>query len=147
MRHQLSDGRRRLSDHDVDDLTQEILLKLIQNWSCYDQSKPLEPWVARVAINACRDRKRRSRLRYNVEIEEFALGQMADPLELPEDTDAQQETSRLLTAISSQARVIVRLRFWQGLTYEEIAKVTKRTPASVKKQLSRALHELRKHAE
>jgi RNA polymerase sigma factor (sigma-70 family) len=146
VRSQLSDGRRRLPEYDIDDLTQEILLKLIQSFSSYDQSKPLDPWVARVVINTCRDRKRRARLRYTVEIGQIALGQVADQLDVPEHTNAQEEASRLLAVISSSARLIVRLRFWEGFTYEKIAKMTKRTPASVKMQLSRVLHGFKKHA-
>ncbi len=146
VRSQQFDDRRRFSVQDADDLTQEILLKLFQNLSSFDQTKPFEHWVARIAVNCCRDHKRRNRLRYTVEIEQIGWSQITITTELTESIDERQETSQLLRFIPSTDRVIVRLRFLETLTFEEIAKETGRTPASVKMQLSRAIRILKKHA-
>ncbi len=135
VRRQLSAGRRRFSAHDADDLTQEIRLRLIQNLLCFDRAKPLERWVARVAINVCRDWARRMHLRYTVNLEPGVVGQLASEVKASEPTDAQQEATRLLRFVPSSGRVIVRLRYWEGLTFEEIAMATDRTPGSVKMQL------------
>jgi RNA polymerase sigma factor (sigma-70 family) len=146
VRRQLSDGHRRFSVNDANDLNQEILLKLILNLSAFDRTKPLEPWVARVAVNVCRDCKRRSRLRYTVDIEPTGMCDAHREAEPFESIDARQELTVLWQYIRNSDRVLVQLRFWENLTFEEIAEATDRTPASVNMQLSRLINKLRRLA-
>ncbi len=67
----------------------------------FDRAKPLEPWVARVAINVCRDWARRMHLRYTVNLETGVVWQLASEVEASVPTDAQQEALRLLRFVPS----------------------------------------------
>jgi RNA polymerase sigma-70 factor (ECF subfamily) len=125
------------------DVTQQVFLKLIGNIGQFRGESGFSTWLYRFVSNACVDRTRRA----------GARAKQVDPevLErLPaagshEDTFAQAEIAKSVQAavstLSPKIRVAVMLRYFDDLSYGEIASVLDCSTGTVASRLSRA-HEL-----
>ena len=55
-------GRFTRNDHELDDVCQEIFIKVYRRLSSYRADAPFEHWLSRIAVRACYDLLRRRRL-------------------------------------------------------------------------------------
>jgi RNA polymerase sigma-70 factor, ECF subfamily len=130
---------------DAEDVTQEVFIKLWQNWQKIDHNK-LGGWLMRVAHNAVIDHVRKKKLLQDnvdqhAEVEE-QLGTDSDEDEI----DQQVFKSRLQQAIKSlddPFRSIIIMRDIQGLSYADIQSSLDISESQVKVYLHRARRKLR----
>jgi RNA polymerase sigma-70 factor (ECF subfamily) len=108
---------------DAKDLLQEVFLSAYQNLSRFRQDAKFSTWLMRIAYNRAIDQSRRRKVRD------------ADPLpEPPEmvderpgpatETQNRQRNQRLqqwLGALSEEQRMVIELKFFQEMTFEDIA--------------------------
>lgn len=66
---------------DADDAAQDAFLSAWQALERYDQRQPLAPWLARIALNAARDLRRRRRVRTTEPLEALPGSSSRDGLE------------------------------------------------------------------
>ncbi|GJM12698.1 MAG: DNA-directed RNA polymerase sigma-70 factor [Pseudohongiella sp.] len=133
---------------DAEDVTQEVFVKLWQNWKKIDHEK-LGAWLMRVAHNSVIDHVRKQRpeqsnLDRYAEVEEQVSAQ-SDVAEL----DQHRFKSQLQLAIKSLEdpfRSIVIMRDIQGMRYEEIQGSLDLSASQVKVYLHRARRKLRENA-
>jgi RNA polymerase sigma factor (sigma-70 family) len=134
------------------DASQEAFISAFQSVKSL-RGGSFKVWILRIVTNACYDmlraRKRRpsDSLDEMVSEEEGAGGLADTSLESPEDhalrMDMQAEVQRGLQLLPPDQRVVVVLSDVHGLSYEEIAAVTKSELGTVKSRLSRARAHLR----
>jgi RNA polymerase sigma-70 factor, ECF subfamily len=133
---------------DAEEATQDAFLKLFRARSQYDHARSLEPWLLRIAGNACRDKLRRRRSA------ELPLARMdagrgdddRDPmLDLP-DARAAHGAARAhvdhsvrgeLEQLSERFRLPLELKYLRGLTNQQIAEALGISLSNVKVQLAR----------
>ena len=141
---------RRLGDRETSaDIAQGALLKAFESAGSYRLESSFRTWLYTIALNLIRDEWRRRKHRkesLSSEIEgaeEFIEAQAQSP----EDSALDQMTSSELWAsvgrLSENYGTAVTLKFRQGLTYEEIAKVMGAPSGTVKSWVHYALKELR----
>jgi len=125
----------------IDDLTQEIFIKVYTSISRFEHRSSLGTWIYRIAVNHCRDEIRRKRIRRLFSLEKMEL----DPIAKGERTDGdilQKEKIDMvrwgLSKISEKHRSIIVLKDFENLPYEEIAKVLDLELGTVKSRLNRA---------
>ena len=125
----------------IDDLTQEIFIKVYTSISRFEHRSSLGTWIYRIAVNHCRDEIRRKRIRRLFSLEKMEL----DPVAKGERTDSdilQKEKIDMvrwgLSKISEKHRSIIVLKDFENLPYEEIAKVLDLELGTVKSRLNRA---------
>ena len=139
--------RRFASDAgEAEALVQETWLKAWKAFPQVDMSRPLLPWLARIATNAALDAWRRSS-----PLSFADLGE--DPEARDEDLSGPEpslEKSELLHRLAigvgrlrPEYRVVIALRYDAGLTYEEIARNLSIPLNTVRTHLRRAKVELR----
>lgn len=133
----------------ADDVLQDTWLRVIRKLHKFDRSRELLPWLIQVAINCCRDYLRKEHLR------RFWRG--ANPLEGSElknqyisdynhqDVDNQVEIARALMVLSRKLREVVVLKFYSGLTHEEIAQALQVPSGTVKSRLHKAMGKMKMH--
>ncbi len=139
-------------EHLAEDLTQDILMHIMQHFDTYDPERPLRPWVFTIATNKVRDywrgRRHQSNLReVSLEVGESGGWARSNTLQPVEELGAGETTSELSAAIEAlpeSMRLTLVLRYYEGLSFEAIAEVVERTEVAVRKRYSRALEELRK---
>src|SRR6185503_4176992 len=96
-------------------------------------------WLYRVLTNACVDEIRRRRARPEEPLLERAAGRSA-PGPGPE---ARLDVARGLAQVPTEARVLLTLRYVEGLSYGELARVRGISVNTVKSQLKRGKDILR----
>jgi RNA polymerase sigma-70 factor (ECF subfamily) len=124
----------------AEDITQDTFLKMLRFMGGFHGSRPLRPWLKRVASNAAIDRLRRD-WRYAAEWED------ALQTDHPPAADAGLEAAELLRRLVPPARTVVWLHVMEGWTHPEIAARFGRTPSWSKSLLARSLAALRAHLE
>lgn len=134
---------RMLGDRDAAlDATSLVFLKAYGAFDRFDQSRPARPWLLRIAINECISIGRRlSRERQRQAPAEDALS-VAGVEGRPEHEALQREdrerVRRAVAKLPELYRVPVVLRYFSGLSIEEIAGVTGRPSSTIGVQLLRA---------
>jgi RNA polymerase sigma-70 factor (ECF subfamily) len=117
------------------DATQEVFVRVFRNISNFRQDARLSTYLYRAVANACTDELRRRRRL-------VLLGDLPDTMhpltESPEPLGGDQRVSSALRALSPKLRLVVLLRYFDDLTYEEIAAALGTTPGTVASRLNRA---------
>jgi RNA polymerase sigma-70 factor, ECF subfamily len=136
----------------IEDLAQQTFVRCFSKADQWKPDKPLEPWLARIALNLCRDyfRSQRSRreLRWSdlSEKEQAAMTATAQTSSLaPESLHDESRTVllRLLNTLSADDRMVLSLLHLESQTTDQIAELTGWSRALVKVRAFRARKKLR----
>ncbi|MDI7776324.1 sigma-70 family RNA polymerase sigma factor [Asticcacaulis sp. EMRT-3] len=130
--------RRRLRGSDGEDLVQMTLLSLHEKRHTYDSDAPFLPWIAAVARHKLIDYVRKNSRHVHVELTE-ALG-LDDGMQ--PDMAARDVAVLLRQLPKDQARIIT-LQKIDGLSVDEVSRLTGKSAASVKVIVHRGLKRLR----
>jgi RNA polymerase sigma-70 factor, ECF subfamily len=143
-------------EHLAEDVTQDIFMHLHRSFPSYDPERALRPWVFTIATNKVRDhwrsrRHRDSLLEVSASTEDsadYAAAPAVSPLRGPGEALVSGELSDQVAAAIHDLPEIMQttlvLRYYEGLSFEEIGKLVDRNETAVRKRYSRALEELRK---
>ena len=139
-----------LSDpHEADDVAQEVFVKVFQASQQDDRTVAWGAWISRVAVNACRDRRRsgwwkwwRERHEEFVEAELPAAGRTPEQEALSNET--REHVRRSFRSLSARQQEVFVLRHLEGWSTEEVAEILGLNPGSIKRHLYRAVHNMRK---
>jgi RNA polymerase sigma-70 factor (ECF subfamily) len=144
------------------DLAQETFLRVYQNIGRYNNLYQFSTWIYRIATNLAIDeiryRKRRGQVFYRnvwenqtdgaVEEREFAL---KDSKNSPSDEVLRKESGQVvgdaIRSLPSRYRTAFVMKEVQGLPYDEIARILKTSPGTIKSRLHRARELLQRKLE
>jgi RNA polymerase sigma-70 factor (ECF subfamily) len=104
---------------EAEDLTQETFFRAYKYLSRLEDPDRFGPWLYQIARSLCRDRRRRA------QVERRALAERADELrrrvgEVLEDGSG-GEVGKALSDLPTEENEALTLRYFDGLTYDEIA--------------------------
>jgi RNA polymerase sigma-70 factor, ECF subfamily len=125
----------------AEDLAQEVFLELYQNLARIQSPAHLTFWLRRVTANRCIDQGRRKLRRRELALEETPEPTAVDP---PSDPLLFGRLQQSLASLTARQRMVVILRFQEGLGPAEIAEALEMPVNTVKSTLHRSLEELRK---
>jgi RNA polymerase sigma-70 factor (ECF subfamily) len=129
---------------DAEEATQDSFLKLFRARGSFDATRNLEPWLLRIAGNACRDKLRRLRA-----AELPMLRSVADDhdplLDVPDSRAAQGAARQFvdhsvrgeLEQLSERVRQPLELKYLRGFTNQQIAEALGISLSNVKVQVAR----------
>lgn len=125
---------------DAEDASQEIFLRAYTRLESFDRSRRFSTWLLSIASNYCIDRLRRRRFAW-LTLDDVAYT-MPSRERGPERTvlerERQDQVQSALRNLPDHYRLVLVLRYWQDLSYEEIAQVTGLTQSALKTRLHRA---------
>lgn len=125
----------------AEDAVQETFLRAYRALGRFRLGEPLAPWLYRIATNICHDLGR-SRRRQITDLGEEQVNRIRDPGDLPEEAatrrEAQLRVRRAVAELPEKYRLLVVLAHQQGMTYEDICRVTGEPLTMVKNRLYRA---------
>ncbi|MGZ5476949.1 MAG: RNA polymerase sigma factor [Thermoanaerobaculia bacterium] len=140
---------------EADAVTQDTFIQAFTNLAKFQGRSEFETWLTRIAINKSRDSLRRRRFislfttNDNNE-EEFVI----EPVDMRPDPERQLFSTQLRAAIdraerslSAQQKVIFRLRHYENLPLEEIARNLGLRAGTARAHLFRAIRKIRKELE
>ena len=135
------------AQEDAEDITQDVFIKLWQNWQRLDHSK-LNAWLMRVAHNAVVDHVRKDK-KANEQVDDYAeLEDQASEEYSGGDLDDRAFKQQLMEAIKSlddPFRSILVMRDIQGMSYTDIQQSLDISASQVKVYLHRGRRKLREN--
>jgi RNA polymerase sigma-70 factor (ECF subfamily) len=109
--------------HLAEDLFQDCFLRVVQKRETFDSARGFRPWLYSVAANLARDACRRREVRSRDVNRERLVSRKAPPR--PDEEAERLEEAEMVRAVVAElpgdARTMVLLHFYQGLTYREVA--------------------------
>jgi RNA polymerase sigma-70 factor (ECF subfamily) len=139
---------------DAEDIAQETFLLSFRELFRYDTNRRFYTWLYTISLNLIRNhlkkagRRQKDFRNMNIspeniasDVENVALREAADTDESRKDQENQMEIC--LRKLSPELRELLVLRFYQGLSFEEIAVITGFSQSAVKMRIYRGLEKLR----
>lgn len=131
---------RLIQDDDLaDDITQDVFLRVWRYARSFRGRSAFRTWLYRLAYNACLDRRRRD-ARWQ-DSYDFDLTPADAPSAEPAERHMLLETA--LSRLSPKLRVVLVLSRFDGLGYDEIARIIHCSPGAARVRLHRAMNALR----
>ena len=129
---------RILHEHgEAEDLAQETFIRAYERIHTFDIEREFSPWIRRVAANLCLNHIESQKVTAELDDDRDA-----DPAQLPEAVYEVKERSEkirnALASLPAHYRVVVELRHFQELSYDEIAEEMNIPLSDVKSHLFRA---------
>src|SRR5262245_59500125 len=122
------------------DVTQEVFLKLMTGISQFENRSEFSTWLYRLVTNACLDRKRVLR-----RLLAFGSG---EPVELPDkkqsieeryiQRELEESVRRVVASMKPKLRMTVLLKYFEDMSYDEIAAALNCSLGTVASRLNRA---------
>lgn len=132
------------------DLMQEVFIKLYKNINKYDEQYPFHPWIRRITVNTCINEKRKQSpilVPLSTDDERMDVEE-----QLAAEQDIEQEVERNdmariirehIDCLQEKQRMVIILRYYEDLSYEEIAELLHMPLGTVKTDLYRAKNALK----
>jgi RNA polymerase sigma-70 factor (ECF subfamily) len=140
--YRLLGGRQNLAE----DFVQESFLRLLQP-SGYQQERPFKPWLYAIATNLARDYLKSASTRHQIAVEGEDWHSLFDKAPGPEEVVLATEENQIIAAaigqLGDEYRSALLLRFYQGMSLQEIAETLHIPLGTVKSRLSVGTHRLR----
>ena len=122
------------------DVTQQVFLKLIGTIGKYRGASAFSTWLYRIVVNACVDRSRRAKAGIVVS-EPAVLNAIPDPIASHEELLARGEMAdsvrQAIASLPSKLRIAILLRYFDELSYTEMAAALNCSVGTVSSRLSR----------
>jgi RNA polymerase sigma-70 factor (ECF subfamily) len=121
------------------DIAQETFLKLFSSIQDFRGDSAFETWVYRMVVNSCLDRQRKLR-RFVPLGDEFmaTLRASGDALAAMLRAEMADRIRSAVDRLSPELRIVVVLRYTEGLSYDQIAEVLACSAGTVASRLNRA---------
>ncbi len=135
---------------DAQDITQEVLIRILEKAHHYDGTYPLTPWVYRVAANLCTDHFRKKNFRVHSRSVDFddGIGVYQIHSRTPEDEIRHREAllrvRGILRDMPQRQRRVLELRLLREFRLKEIAEAEGIKLGTVKSTLHSAMERLRR---
>ena len=122
---------------EAEDMTQETFIRARDRFHTFDDERVFGPWIRRVAANVCLNH-----LESQKGTAEFDEERDADESQRPETQvevrQRSEQIRRALASLPARYRVVIELRHYQELSYDEIAAELNIPLSDVKSHLFRA---------
>jgi len=136
------------------DLAQETFLRAFKALGTFELNRPFGPWLYRIATNLSINWVKRARLpTVSLDVPHPAAGNDAEPLAIPDTStepaarfvraEMQTQLRQAILSLPPDYRVVIELRHFQEMSYEEMAEALNAPIGTVKTRLFRARRLLR----
>ncbi len=130
--------------HLAEDLFQDCFVRLVQKRAAFDPTRGFRPWLYAVAANLARDACRRREVRSR-EAGREKLAPKREPPRPDEEAERHEEAEivrGVIAELPGDARAMVLMHFFQGLTYSEVAAALDVPVGTVKSRMHWAVQKL-----
>ena len=129
---------------DTDDVCQETCIRILEQAQQWDQRGNFKSWacvIAHYQILTYRRRKKRDRQRILCNALDLLSHEVPD---CASKTNSREHAlMRQMRSLDKKSRYLLRLSYWEGMSVQEIARVTHQSDAAIYKSLQRARRSLK----
>ena len=135
----------RLGDKaEAEDLASEVFLKACKSLDNFqERGVPIQAWLFKIAHNLLVDHQRKHSKRRTVQIDDLQIAGTHDPAEEALVNVEYQRVVKSMDKLTQDQRQVIELRFFGGLTSEEVAGVMDKSNGAVRQMQSHAIKRLR----
>lgn len=137
--------RKMVIDHDdADDLTQEVFVKAWRNLDSFRQEAQLFTWLYRIASNECLNFLDKKRRRFLIPVYNVCK-ELTKKLETHGNfsgDEIQLKLQKALLRLPDKQRLVFNLRYYDELSYEEIAEITGTSKGALKASYHHAVKKI-----
>lgn len=128
---------------DIADLTQEALLKMARNINSLKDSTRFKSWLNQIVTNVFYDYVKKHAKDNKMDLDNDKLLEIKDKIGCePGEKCLFSEMEKLIKAamlnLPENLRIVIILREYEGLSYEDISRITNTALGTVKSRISRA---------
>ncbi len=128
---------------EAEDLLQDAFMRVLSRIGDFRGDSALGTWIHRVAVNEALQKLRRKRRRKR--IFDDAVEEISKPVTHTEDPSRRMDVRSAIEDLPPRMREMVELRYYDGLTYEEIADELGMSKGTAGSKLHKARERLRSH--
>jgi RNA polymerase sigma-70 factor (ECF subfamily) len=143
----LAGGPTAAGGPDVDDLSQEVFLRVLAYRHSYAARATFATWLYRIALNVTRDAARRRTARRKLLDHTPREVAVESPLEAASRDEVRRQVSAALAGLPAKLREPLVLRHFGGLTFAEVADVLGEPVGTVRSRVALGLVRLREDLE
>jgi len=133
------------NDGELDDICQEIFIKMYRNLRKYRGDAPFEHWLSKIAVNSCYDMlRKRMREGDEIRLEDLAFSLRDPSTEDIPGNEAWEILRHALAKLCPEDRLIITLLNLEEKSVREISALTGWSEAKVKVRAFRARKELKR---
>ncbi len=139
-------------EHLAEDLFQETLIRVIKAAPSYKPLARFSTWLYQIALNVCKDELRKKKRRWMIDNPAPESGHWeaisSHPVSLEQEVEEREQLGVLRRAIDSlslEHRMVLVMREYEGLSYEEIASLLDIPVGTVKSRMHYALQRVRNY--
>lgn len=142
-------ARRFVNDHDeADDIVQEVFIKTYDALKDFRSESGLYTWLYRITVNMSLNVMRRRRVREFLQLDDFP-GLEESPDQRPDEELERKEhrslVERAVEKLPEKQRAVFVLRYYEELSYEEIAAVLKTSVGGLKANYFHAIRKIEEY--
>ncbi|MCS7018352.1 MAG: RNA polymerase sigma factor [Cytophagales bacterium] len=140
--------RKMVIDHnDADDLTQEVFVKVWHHLDTFREDAQLYTWLYRIASNECLNFLNKKRRRYFIPLYDVAkeLATKLDHQHGCTGEEIQLKLQKALLRLPDKQRLVFNLRYYDELTYEDIANITGTSVGALKASYHHAVKKIEEY--
>lgn len=124
-----------LIDHDdSNDVTQEVFIKIHKSIDKFREDAQLYTWIYRIATNECLSFLSKKKRRFFLPLEDVnkELSRKIDTAPHISGDEIQKKLQKALLTLPDKQRLVFNLKYFDDMTYEEMAVVTKTSVGALK---------------
>jgi len=129
------------------DITQQTFIKAMANIYKYeDRGNPFSSWLYRIAQNEVNEYYRRKKRKHEVPVDEGRIQDLSKELNVSSymSIEEQEKLIEMINELEQVKQDLIELRFFEGMSFKEIAAIYNITEANAKMRTYRILEGIRK---
>lgn len=137
--------RRFVKDHDeVDDLLQEVFIKVYKGLKNFKSDSALFTWMYRIAVNHTFNELKRKKIRQFFSIDEMIdISNNEDtPLEVMEKDERRTMIEKAIEQLPNKQKKVFILRYYEDMPFKEISKLLTTSEGGLKANYFQALKKI-----
>jgi len=129
-----------LPEAEVDDMAQEVYLKAYNAFDRYESGRSFKSWLFSIAKNSFIDWTRRQKVQRRFLEANFSKD-FCDTFE--DSSNTRTQVKAMLEKLSAEEQILIELRFFQDLPFNDVAELTGLTVGAVKMRMMRILDKIK----
>jgi RNA polymerase sigma factor (sigma-70 family) len=122
----------------AEDFTHDIFIKVFDKLDAFQQRSSFSTWLSSIAYNYCADQIRLSKRLPTTALHNQLEQNLAESQEVTIQEEAMQLVKRALESLSAKEQTLLRLKYEDGISIEELAQMYKLKTSAVKMRLKRS---------
>lgn len=134
--------RKMVIDHDdADDLTQEVFIKIHKHIGTFRNDSQLYTWIYRIATNECLNFLQRKKRRFLLRAGNDLAEKLYTSSYISAD-EVQLALQKALLKLPDKQRLVFNMRYFDDLSYEDIAEITDTSVGALKASYHHAVRKI-----